>query len=461
MSESLNSTPQWSSRFAFILVATGSAVGLGNIWKFPYIVGENGGGAFVLIYLVCIALIGLPIMMAEIMLGRRGGQNPILTIKTLTTHCKANRVWIVFGWVGVLAGVMILSYYSVIAGWAMAYVFRSLSGMFVNANSDTVALIFTDLVSSPEKLIAWHTFFMMMTIAVVMKGVNCGIEKVVKFIMPALFILLLILVFYAMQAGDFSAAVSFLFAPNFSEVRYESILEAMGHAFFTLSLGMGVMMTYGSYLPHNVSITKASVIIILFDTLIALLAGLAIFPIVFANGLLPSDGPGLIFNTLPIAFGAMKSGSFFSSLFFLLLVFAAWTSAVSLLEPLVAYLIKNRGMSRATATIRSGLAIWFLGLGTIFSFNIWSDIKWSLSIGSVKLYQDATFFNVLDYLTANIMLPIGGLFVAFFAGWIIKREKRKETLQLEELPYAMWMIAIKYVAPFSLIVIFLKSLNII
>ncbi len=461
MSEAGNPSVRWSGRLAFILVATGSAVGLGNIWKFPYITGENGGGAFVLIYLVCVALIGIPIMMAEIMIGRKGRHNPIHAITSIAKKENVTQHWKWLGWMGVIAGALILSYYSVIAGWAMAYVFRSVSGMFVSADAAAVGLIFTDLISSPEKLIAWHTLFMIMTITVVAKGVTGGIEKMVKFLLPALFVLLLILVFYAMQVGDFSRGLSFLFVPDFSAIRKESILEAMGHAFFTLSLGMGAIMVYGAYLPKNISIAKTSILIALFDTLVALLAGMAIFPIVFANGLEPSSGPGLIFNSLPIAFGAMPYGSVFATMFFVLLVFAAWTSAVSLIEPLIAYLVKNKNFTRFKAAIYSGVGIWVLGLGSVFSFNIWSDVKWSLSIGPIDFYQNATFFDVLDYLTSNIMLPLGGLFIALFAGWVIKTESSKAELGIPELAYSMWMITIKYVAPIAVVVIFLKSLKII
>ena len=461
MSETNNTSARWSGRLAFILVATGSAVGLGNIWKFPYITGENGGGAFVLIYLVCVALIGIPIMMAEIMIGRKGRHNPIHSLADLAKKEQATKYWKLLGWMGVIAGALILSYYSVIAGWAMAYVFRSASGMFVSADATAIAAIFSDLIASPEKLIAWHTLFMIMTIAVVAKGVNDGIERYVKFLLPALFVLLLVLVGYAMEVGDFSKGLSFLFSPDFSAIKKESILIAMGHAFFTLSLGMGAIMVYGSYLPSNVSIAKASVMIAFFDTLVALLAGMAIFPIVFANGLVPSEGPGLIFNSLPIAFGSMAYGSVFSTLFFILLVFAAWTSAVSLVEPLIAYLVKEKNISRQKAAIYSGVGIWFLGLGSVFSFNIWSDIKWSLSIGSLDFYQNATFFDILDYLTANIMLPLGGLLIALFAGWVIKTEHSKKELAIADLAYSMWMITIKFVAPASVVVIFLKSLKII
>ncbi|MGB5716466.1 MAG: sodium-dependent transporter, partial [Gammaproteobacteria bacterium] len=363
---------QWSSRLAFILAATGSAVGLGNIWKFPYIAGENGGGAFVLIYLFCIAVIGIPIMMAEVLLGRRGRQSPINTMRTLAAEEHVSRHWKWLGWAGMLAGLLILSYYSVIAGWALAYVFRTGSGLFTGLTADGVQTIFTNMVNDPERLLAWHTIFMVMTMTVVARGVSGGLEKAVKLLMPSLFVLLFVLVGYAWNSGGFYQGVSFLFQPDFSKITANGILIAMGHAFFTLSLGMGAIMVYGSYLPGTASIAKTCIAVSLMDTLVALLAGLAIFPIVFANGLEPGVGPGLIFQTLPIAFGHMDYGAFFGMLFFVLLVFAAWSSSISLIEPAVAWLVENRGMTRIFASVVAGLTTWLFGLLTVLSFNLWS-----------------------------------------------------------------------------------------
>ena len=308
---------QWTSRWAFILAATGSAVGLGNIWKFPYIAGENGGGAFVLVYLLCIACIGLPVMMAEIMIGRRGRQNPVNSLATLAEEEKAHPFWKYLGWMGIAAGIIILSYYSVIAGQAMAYVFRAFSGVFEGVTADGAKSIYTALASDPERLLAWHTIFMIITMTVVARGVQHGLEKSVRFLMPALFALLLLLVGYAASTGEyFYQAIDFLFTPDFSKLTGEGVLIAMGHAFFTLSLGMGAIMVYGSYLSQKTSITTVAITISMADTLVALLAGLAIFPLVFANGMEPGAGPGLIFETMPIAFGHIAGGQFFGGLFF-------------------------------------------------------------------------------------------------------------------------------------------------
>ncbi|MGI9571075.1 MAG: sodium-dependent transporter, partial [Desulfobulbia bacterium] len=377
---------QWSSRWAFVLAATGSAVGLGNIWKFPYITGENGGGAFVLVYLVCIAVIGVPIMMAEIMLGRRGRQSPINTMQTLAIEAGHNPHWKWLGWLGVVAGFLILSYYSVIAGWSLAYIFRTATGTFTDVTPDGVGSIFGSFLSDSEGLLFWHTAFMVMTMLVVARGVAGGLEKAVKFLMPALFILLIILLGYAMNTAAFDEGVRFLFEPDFHALLYSTneagverlswnpVLIAMGHAFFTLSLGMGAIMVYGSYLPQNASIAKTTFMIATADTAVALIAGMVIFPIVFANGLEPGSGPGLIFQTLPLAFGHMPGGIFFGTLFFILLTFAAWTSSISLIEPAVAWLVENRRMDRMKASVVMGITCWLFGLLTVFSFNIWSDV---------------------------------------------------------------------------------------
>jgi neurotransmitter:Na+ symporter, NSS family len=450
---------QWSSRLAFILAATGSAVGLGNIWKFPYIAGENGGGAFVLVYLLCIAVIGIPIMMAEVMIGRRGRQSPINTMRTLAYEEKVSPRWVWLGWAGVLAGFLILSYYSVIAGWALAYVFRVGSGLFTGLTADGVQSIFNNLVGEPERLLAWHSIFMVMTMMVVARGVSGGLEKAVRLLMPALFVLLFVLVGYAWNSGSFDQGVSFLFEPDFSKITGNGVLIAMGHAFFTLSLGMGAIMVYGSYLPDNASIAKTSIAVSLMDTTVALLAGLAIFPIVFANGLEPAAGPGLIFQTLPIAFGHMEGGAFFGMLFFILLVFAAWTSAISLIEPAVAWLVENRGMTRVFASVAAGGVTWLFGLLTVFSFNIWSEVK---LLSAIPVFEDSTIFDLLDYLTANIMLPLGGLLIAIFAAWKMSRESSMDELAMGDgFFYHQWRFLVHYVTPVAVTIIFLNAIGVI
>ena len=450
---------EWSSRWAFVLAATGSAVGLGNIWKFPYIAGENGGGAFVLVYLMCVAGIGLPIMMAEVLIGRRGRQSPINTMRTLAEEAGHTPSWHFLGWMGVLAGFLILSYYSVIAGWAVAYVFRTASGMFDGATADQVNSIFTHFVGDPEVVMGWHTVFMVMTMVVVARGVQGGLERATRYMMPALAVILVTLVGFAMNTGYFDEGLAFMFRPDFHRITANGVMIAMGHAFFTLSLGMGAIMVYGSYLPHDASIAKTSLMIAGADTVIALLAGMAIFPLVFANGLEPGQGAGLIFKTLPLAFGHMPGGTFFGTLFFILLVFAAWTSSISLIEPAVAYLVENLGIGRTTATAFIGSGCWLMGLATDFSFNVWESDH---PLSFISLFKDKTIFDLLDYLTANILLPLGGFFIALFAGWFMTRESTCEEIGTgENWLYLSWRFVIRYISPVAVVIVFLNLIGVL
>jgi len=441
---------QWSSRWVFILAATGSAVGLGNVWRFPYLTGENGGGAFVLVYAICVLCIGIPVMMAEVMLGRRGRQSPINTMRELAREEGQSRHWQWLGWLGVVAGFMILSFYSVVAGWTLAYVFRSVSGVFQGGTADSVASIFAQLTSDPERLLAWHTIFMVLTIIIVSRGVKSGLEQAVKYLMPALFILLLLMVGYAMQTPSFEQGIEYLFTVDFDKITPKVVLAAMGQAFFSLSLGMGAIMIYGSYLPKKSSILGTSVTIAVADTGVAVLSGIAIFPLVFSYGLEPGGGPGLIFKTLPIAFGQMPYGSVVGALFFMLLLFAAWTSAISLLEPIVTWLVENVGVSRVHASALSGTLAWLFGIGSLLSLNVWSG---------ATLF-DKTFFDLVEGLTSNVMLPVGGLLISVFAGWKMSRASSVEELGLGDgLLYRSWLVLLRYVAPVGVSIIFLNAVG--
>ncbi len=448
---------QWSSHFAFILAATGSAVGLGNIWKFPYIAGENGGGAFVLVYLGCVVLVGLPVMISEVMLGRRGRQSPINAMRTLAHEEDRTGLWSLVGWAGVLAGVLILSYYSVIAGWALDYVGKAVSGELVELNAETSGQLFGGLLADPVKLFAWHSLFMVMNAFVISRGVRSGLERAVRIMMPALFLLLLVLLGYSMTTGAFGQGLSFLFYPDFSKISTGGVLTALGHAFFTLSLGMGAIMMYGSYLPSDTSIGKTALTVAVMDTLVALLAGMVIFPIVFANGLEPGKGPGLVFQTLPIAFSQMPFGSLFATLFFVLLVFAAWTSAISLIEPAVAWLVENHDMQRRRASVLVAAITWFLGLLTVLSFN-----DWAFNFEFLGNKKKNGVFDMLDLLTTNFMLPIGGLAMSIFATWRMSKSSAKEELAMEkESMFQLWYLATRYLAPVALVFVFLNELGLL
>lgn len=459
----------WSSRAVFVMATIGSAVGLGNIWKFPYITGEYGGGAFVLVYLLCIALIGIPIMMAEILLGRRGRASPISTMKHLAREEGASAAWSLVGYSGVVAGFLILSFYSVVAGWALAYVFQSAGGGLNGITAAGSASVFSDLVSSPGQLLVWHTVFILMTTAVVARGVRHGLERTVSVLMPALFVMLLIMVGYAYIEGDFGRGFDFLFEVNFARVFQvctgegtqvacritgEPLLVAMGHAFFTLSLGMGAIMAYGAYVPDHASITGATVTIAIADTVVALLAGLAIFPIVFASGLEPGAGPGLIFQTLPIAFGNMPGGHLFGTVFFVLLVFAAWSSSISLVEPAVAWLVEVRSWSRITAAFLVGGLAWVLGIGSALSFNVWSGPEYQI-LGK-------TLFDLKDFVASNIMLPLGGLLIALFVAYGAGRHMALEELSISrQRLFDAWWFVIRYISPMGIAIVFLNSIGVL
>ena len=441
----------WSSRMGFILAVTGSAVGLGNIWKFPYVAGQNGGGAFVLVYLACVAIIGVPVMMSEILIGRRGRRNPIATMALLGEEEGKSANWRWVGVLGVVAGILILSYYSVIGGWTLAYVIKSGAGAFDGAPAAQITAIRDAFTGSWSSVGLFHTLFMGLTIFVVARGVERGLEQAVRFMVPALLVLLLMLLGYSINSGNFGDGLAFMFTPDFSKLTWDSVLAAMGQAFFTLSIGMGAVMAYGAYLPEETSITGSSAAVAIADTSIAILAGLVIFPLVFANGLDPADGPGLVFITLPLAFGQMPGGIFFSTIFFVLLSFAAWTSAISLMEPAVAWLVEHFNRTRAQAAMIVGLSIWAIGLGTVLSFNVLSDFK----------FLRGTIFDNLDYLTINIMLPLGGVLIVVFAGWVMCRNSTADELGGTGTLYKLWRVLARYVAPIGILFVFLKAVGLL
>lgn len=449
MSQLTLSKDSWSSQTVFIMAAVGSAVGLGNLWKFPYITGENGGGAFVLVYLACVLLIGIPVLLSELALGRSGKANPVQAMANVSRENGGSRWWSLLGFNGVLAGALILSFYTVIAGWGLAYFVESIQGAFVNISAEEVGENFSGLLANPYELLFWHTLVSLFTIVVVAKGVKSGIEKAITFMMPGLLIILLILLGYATTTGFFGTSFSFLFYPDFSKLTWAAVLTAMGHAFFTLSIGLGTMMVYGSYLSKEYSIVKAGLWIAFADTLVALLAGLVIFSIVFANGLEPGSGPGLLFQTLPVAFGEMAGGWFFGTLFFALVVMAALSSSISLIEPAVSWFDQNWGIKRVKAAWILGAIIWFIGVGTVLSFNNWSD---------VHFLGERNFFESVDFLTANIMLPLGGLLMAIFAAWVLKSEVRHEELPMSESLMNKFVWVLKWVAPIAVMVVFASNL---
>lgn len=436
----------WKNRWTFMLATAGSAIGLGNIWKLPYMIGVNGGSAFVLVFIVCILFVGIPLMMTEILLGRRAHQNPLNAMQTLAKEANASSQWRYIGGMGMLAGVLILGFYSVIGGWVLTYISYSAQNNFSGITASQSSENFAALLASPFTLFFWHSIFMIMTMGVVAKGVNSGLEKANNFLIPALFAILLILLGYSMSVGDIGTAANFMFKPDFSKITPVAVLSALGHAFFSLSLGMGSVMVYGSYLKRDVSIARTTIYIALLDTTLGLLVGLAIYSLVFANHLEPNAGPGLIFQTLPIAFGHMPWGNLIGTLFFMLVGFAAWTSAISLVEPTIAWIVENTQIKRFHACLILGIIIWLIGISVLLSFNLWKDVKVIFGLG---------IFDTLDKLTSTIFLPLGGLLMAVFAGYFMKKHHAQEELGLNNTCFNLWKIANNFIAPIAIIAVFL------
>ena len=435
---------------------------------------ENGGGAFVMIYVLSVIFLALPIMAAEILIGKRGKQNPVNSLRTLSSEASyyfkkqsdelLNRTikvkkrfedneifsnWELVGWMGILAGILILSFYSVIAGWTISYIFKSLTGSFVLITAAGSSAKFESFISDPEKLILWHTIFMILTCFIVSKGIKSGIEKAIKFLIPGLFIILLGLAIYSSTLEGFSDAMNYFFIIDLDKINSSVVLSAMSMAFFSLSIGMGSLMVYGSYLPDDTSIFQVSSAVAFADTLVAILAGIIIFPIVFTYNLDPSSaGPGLIFQTLPIAFGAMDYGIFISTAFFILLFFAAITSSISLIEPAITFVVEKFSISRLYATNLLGSLTWLLGIFTVLSFN---DLSTFTIFGM-------TIFDNLDYLTSKIMLPLGGLLMALFVGYVMNKAIVKNELNANQSIIDIWFMIIKVFSPILLIIIFIQGI---
>lgn len=441
----------WSSRAAFLMASIGAAVGLGNIWRFPYIAGENGGGGFVLVYIGFVFLLGLPIMIGEMMIGHRGQQSAVGSMNLLVKRRNRSPIWKVIGWLSILIPLVGLSYYSVVAAWALDYLSLAVSGSLAAFTADTAQNNFELQIGQPVRQGLLHAAFIGMTVVVVARGLHGGIEIISKVMIPGLFALMLLLVGYNLFQADFAQAFNFLFRPDFSKLDTSAILMALGQALFSLAIGVGVLMTYSAYLPKQLSLPASAAIICIGDTFVALLAGLAIFPIVFQYGLSPSEGPGLIFVTLPVAFAQMPGGMIVASLFFLLLFFAAYTTAVGMLEPMVSYLVESHDFRRSTMAVLAGLATWLLGVASVLSFSALRDIY---PLDFITAMHGKTFFDVVDFTIANILLPINALLLALFAGWSLDKVVVSQELGVTNGPWlAYWRFAVRYLVPVALTLI--------
>ena len=438
---------QWSSRLTFVLASVGCAVGLGNIWLFPYLAGSNGGGAFVLVYLCAVVLLALPVLLAELMIGRRGAAGPPAAIAAVARESgQSERL----RWVGIVLGgagaIMSLAFYGVAGGWAMAYSVKLLSGQLSGVDAAGAQEAFNTLNGSPASLLPWFAAFLAVTTLISMRGVQAGVERAVRTMMPALFVILVVMVVYAAVMGDFARAASFLFKPDFSRLDSGVVLAAFGAAFFSVSVGITNMMAYGAYIAPETKLPSTSAIIVAADTLVALLAGFMIFPLLFSYGLQPGGGPGLVFITLPIAFAQIPGGIVFGTLFFVLLLFAALTSSIGMLEAPVSWLRDATKLSRRSAALLAGGTAFVLGIFAALSFNILADFH---PLGAVPMFADKTVFDTLLHIVLNILMPVGGIFITLFAGWMVQRKfSRAEISGGEETAiYKVWLFLVRFVAP--------------
>ena len=429
------------------MAAIGGAVGLGNIWRFPYITGENGGGAFVLIYLGAVLFVAIPILIAELQLGKRGHKDIVSGTRNVAIAAGKSPRWSLIGWLGMLAAFFVLTYYSVIAGQVLDFVMLSATGSFSGVEPEVARLHFDALKNNPPRMILWNTVIMAVTVGIVARGITGGIEKAAKFLMPAFFVMLIGMFFYALVAGDFKSGWDYMFTFDFSKVGPQTVLVAIGQAFFSIGIGFGYMLAYGSYLPQDISIPRTSVIISLADAGVALVAGLVIFPLVFAYGLTPDQGPDLIFRVLPMAFSQMEYGGAVGTVFFVLLTFAALSSAIAIIQPAVSYLEESHGLSVKAASLTAGAVAWFIGLGSIFSYNIWAG---HYPLPMFDTFRESNFMGVVDFVTANYMMLVGGILIAVFVGWSFKSDWVKSEFEGEHpLMFTIWLWLVRIAAPAS------------
>ncbi len=436
----------WGTRFGFIMATAGSAVGLGNIWRFPYTTGEEGGGAFLLIYLLFIMVFGLAVVMAELVVGRMTQRNPVGAFKRL-----GGGQWPLVGMMGVVAGFVILSFYIVVAGWTLAYVFLMAHGSLADASPANLEQVFGEFISNPIEPVLYAGIFMGLCALVVAHGIGSGIERASKIFMPILFLILIVLVVRSITLPGAEEGIRFFLIPDWDKVSTNTFTAAIGQAFFSLSLGMGALITYGSYMPKDHNLPADASMVVVLDTSVAILAGFAILPAVFAAGLSPGAGPGLTFITLPAVFAAIPGGQFFGILFFILLAIAALTSAVSLLEVVVAYFVDEHKMSRRKATIMVSLICFGLGIPSSLSLGVW-DAK----------FMDKGFMDWMEYLSVNLMLPVGALFTALFVGWRLGPKAIKAITNEGTLPVpatGLWLFILRYLAPLGILWILISSLN--
>jgi NSS family neurotransmitter:Na+ symporter len=441
-------TDAWTSRTGFILATVGSAVGIGSIWKFPYEVGSNGGGAFVLVYVAGLVLVVVPLMFAEFAIGRRGGADSATSIARVAAAAQASPHWQWAGLLGIVTCFLILSFYAVIGGWTLAYATETLLQGLPAHNAAAVRGQYDALLASPTRMLAFHAVFMTTAAVVVMRGVQHGIETAAKIMMPLLTLLMIGLATYAMIEGDAARALRYLFVPDWSRLTARGVLDALGLGFFSIGVGLGLMITYAAYSSTTIDLKQVAILSVLADTAISLLAGLAVFPIVFANGLDPGSGPGLVFVSLPLAFAKMPFGTVAAFAFYVLLFVAALSSAISMLEGVVALLVHRRKWSRVRAVLIAAIGCFFAGIATVLSFNHWST--W-YPLARFESFATATVYDLIDYLTSNVLLPLGGLGIALFVAWAASERLLGEELGLREMGGRVLRLVLRYVVPIAIL----------
>jgi len=450
-------TESWSGRLAFILASIGAAVGLGNIWQFPANLGASGGSAFILVYVLAILLVATPIMLAEMIIGRQARRSAPSAMSYLAEQVGASGRWSFVGWLGLFALFLVLSFYSVIAGWCVAYFFKAASGAMHGLTPGQVGTDFGDFLASPGTMLLWHGIVMVATVVIVSRGVKVGLERVVSIVMPLLLLTLVGLVVYAGVTGDAATAYRFLFAPDFSKMTPDIVLAAVGQAFFSVNVGVGAVLTYSAYLPKDVNLFRSAIAVSGGDTLVAILAGLAIFPIVFAYGLDPTEGAGLLFVTLSTAFAQMPGGAIIGAAFFVMLIFAAVTSLISMLETMTARAHEVRGVSRTKAASVLGAGAFLFGVVTILSFSDWADVR---LLGSFETFRDMNPFDLIVYAVQRVMMPIGGVLYAVFVGWWLPRNLSLGEIGLDDgLLFKLWLLLVRVIAPLAIGAVFVFNLR--
>jgi NSS family neurotransmitter:Na+ symporter len=457
MAGSEDGTERWSSRAGFLLAAIGFSVGMGNIWRFPYIMGVHGGSAFLIIYVAAAIAIGFPLLVAELTIGRRGRGSSTGSLRAVAQESGASPRWGSVGTLAVLCAFIILSYYTVLTGWTFDYLLRAGKGDFAGINQSNSVAMFDGLMNNPLRLLFWHTVVSIVLVLVLRRGVQGGIEKAVKILMPALFLALIVMVVYGWVAGDMAAAVKFMLEPDFSKMTAQTVLVAIGQAFFSIGIGMASLITFGAYLPNNYSITSSAAAIILADTGVALLAGFAIFPLVFAFGLAPSSGAGLIFHTLPIAFGEMPGGQFFAAMFFVLLMAAALSSCIGFGEALVSWVDEKWGIERKLGAVVAIGATWLVGILSIMSLGDWSEFH---PLDFIPAFAGKTIFDTLDFLAANILLLFGALLVSVFFGWFVPKQIKLDSIGIKDgILFTFLEIMLRFVIPPILLISLLLGIS--